>query len=101
VSDELTDFDGCSHGVSYDTDCAGCDADEAEATAAGAFTPNEIGIYFRGKRAGQARAEAALTHIEELAKVQAVACQRAHRADHARNWLDVLAIIERAPRGES
>lgn len=41
-------------------------------------------------------AEGALADIEGLAKVQALACQRAHRADHARNWLEVLAIIERA-----
>ena len=38
----------------------------------------------------------ALAQIESLAEMQAIACQAAHRVDHARNWLDVLIIIERA-----
>lgn len=41
-------------------------------------------------------AEAALARVEALAKIQATSLRAAHRADMARNWLDVLAIIERA-----
>ena len=41
-------------------------------------------------------ARAVIEQIESLAKIQAISCQAAHRADHARNWLDVLAIIERS-----
>ena len=52
----------------------------------------ELAKYKRGTE----RAEAALARIEELAKVQATSCRAMHRADHERNWLDVLAIIERA-----
>ena len=32
--------------------------------------------------------------VVNLAKVQAIACHAAHRADHARNWLDVLALLD-------
>lgn len=34
--------------------------------------------------------------VRELARVQAIACQAQHRADHARNWLDVLALLDQA-----
>lgn len=46
---------------------------------------------------GRSEAESdALAEVRELAVVQARSCQAQHRADHARNWLDVLAIIDRA-----
>ena len=43
-----------------------------------------------------AKVREAVEQVEALAKVQAMSCQAQHRADHARNWLDVLAILERA-----
>ena len=50
----------------------------------------------RTLRARLAEVEAGLGRIQALAEIQAISCQAQHRADHARNWLDVLAIIERA-----
>ena len=41
------------------------------------------------------RLREALGQVEALAKLQATSLQAAHRADMERNWLDVLAIIER------
>lgn len=41
-------------------------------------------------------AQTALADVASLAQVQAISCRAQHRADHERNWLDVLAIIERA-----
>ena len=41
------------------------------------------------------RLREALARVEALAKIQATSLQAAHRADMERNWLDVLAIIER------
>jgi len=40
---------------------------------------------------------AKVARVETLAKVQAISCQAQHRADHARNWLDVLAILDDQP----
>lgn len=39
-----------------------------------------------------------VARVVELAKLQAIACQAAHRADHARNWLDVLALLDGSAR---
>lgn len=49
----------------------------------------------RLKQRGE-RLAAALEDIGTLAEVQAIACRAQYRADHERNWLDVLAIIERS-----
>lgn len=43
--------DDCDHGVSYDAECDLCHEESAEAALAGAVTPHEIGLYFKGKRA--------------------------------------------------
>lgn len=40
----------------------------------------------------------AVDRVRGLAEAQATSCQAQHRADHARNWLDVLALIERGTR---
>lgn len=32
--------------------------------------------------------------VASLARIQAISCRAQHRADHERNWLDVLAILD-------
>lgn len=61
----------CEHGVEWDDDCAACNAELHEARLAMASTPHEIGVYFRGKAAGLARAERAerlLSRVRVLAE---------------------------------
>ncbi len=48
----MADLDTCEHGIDMDATCATCEAMLAEAHAVGAVTPNEIGIYEKGRRAG-------------------------------------------------
>lgn len=43
--------DVCDHGVSYDHECPTCEHEIAEAKAAGALTPHEIGLYWKGREA--------------------------------------------------
>lgn len=86
--------DGCEHGVSWDGDCQTCRTELAEAQAAGALTPNEIGIYFKGKHAAaqavelsraaftaERRAEDAEYHIEQLRDARDKAERRIERAE--------------------
>lgn len=43
--------DQCEHGIDYDAQCAACESEIAEAKAAGAATPFEIGLYWKGREA--------------------------------------------------
>ena len=59
--------DQCEHGVDYDGECATCESEIAEAKAAGALTPNEIGLYWKGAEAASAQVAAkALAHAQEV-----------------------------------
>jgi hypothetical protein len=56
----------------------------------------ELEAALQRSRDAHQGAEERLRAVAALAKVQARSCQAQFRADHARNWLDVLAIIEPA-----
>lgn len=55
--------DTCEHGVSYETECEACEAQAAEAHAAGAITPHEIGLYWKGALAERRKIDAILAPL--------------------------------------
>lgn len=73
--------DQCEHGVDYDAECATCEHEIAEAKAAGALTPHEIGLYWKGADAARAEVAEAEFHIQQLTEARDRAEARIERAE--------------------
>lgn len=57
--------DQCDHGVSYDDECTTCNHEIAEAQNAGAWTPKEIGLYWKGRDQNRVELAAKALAIED------------------------------------
>jgi hypothetical protein len=83
--------DGCGHGPTWDDDCLTCETEIAEAKAAGALTPNEIGIYFRGKSA------AAAEHLALVERVEAVLADMDEHTYTCASWNEAFSDLPNGP----
>lgn len=73
--------DQCEHGTDYDAECPPCETEIAQAKAAGALTPFEIGLYWKGAEAARAQVAEAEFHIQQLTEARDRAEARIARAE--------------------
>lgn len=73
--------DKCEHGADYDAECPPCETEIAQAKAAGALTPHEIGLYWKGAEAARTQVAEAELHIQQLTEARGRAEARIERAE--------------------
>lgn len=73
--------DKCEHGADYDAACSPCETEIAQAKTAGALTPHEIGLYWKGAETARAQIAEAEVHIEQLTEALDRAEARIERAE--------------------